>query len=74
MNPLMGCALAPPAQPPLHDLQGRGFQVAQEKHQPILGGRQWAVLVRGVAAGGARLPIEAPCGHMSWERGLKGRD
>jgi hypothetical protein len=74
MNPLMGLALAHPEPPPLHDLQGIGLQVDQEKQQPILGGRQWAVLVRGVAAGSARLPIEAPCGHMRLERGLKGRD
>jgi hypothetical protein len=74
MNPLMGFALAHPEQPPLHDLQGIGLQVDQEKQQPIRGGRQRAILVRGVAAGRARLPIEAPCGYMRLERGRKGRD
>jgi hypothetical protein len=74
MNPLMGFALAHPEQPPLHDLEGVGFQVDQDKQQPILGGRQWTVLVGRIPPGGARLPIEAPFGHMGLERGLKGRD
>jgi hypothetical protein len=74
MNPLMGFALAHPEQPPLHDLEGVGLQVDQDTEQPILGGRQRTVLVGGVSAGGAWLPIEAPVGHMSLERGLKGWD
>jgi hypothetical protein len=74
MNPLMGFALAHPEQPPLHHLERVGLQVDQEKQQPILRGRQRTVLVGRVAAGGTRLPIEAPVGHMGLERGLKGRD
>lgn len=70
----MGLALAHPAQPPLHDLQGVGLQVDQKKPQPILWRRQWTVLVGGVPPGGARLPIEAPGGHMRLERGFTGRD
>jgi hypothetical protein len=74
MNPLMGFTLAHPEQPPLHYLEGIGLQVDQEKQQPILRGRQRTVLVGRVVPGGTRLPIEAPVGHMSLERGLKGRD
>jgi hypothetical protein len=32
------------------------------------------VVVGGVLAGGAWLPVEAPRSHMSLERGLKGQD
>jgi hypothetical protein len=74
MKPLMGLALAHPEQPPLHDLEGVRFQVDQDKQQPILRCRQWAGLVGRVPAGGARLPIKAPLGHMRLERRLKGRD
>ena len=74
MNPLMGFALAHSEQPALHDLEGIGLQIDQDKQQPIRGGRQGTVLVGGLPAGGARLPIEAPVGHMGLERGLKGRD
>jgi len=73
MNPLMGLALAHPEESPLNDLQGIGFQVDQDKQQPILWGRQWTVLVGGVPAGRARLPIEAPLGHIGLVRGLKAR-
>lgn len=71
MNPLMSFALAHPKQPPLHDLERIGLQVDQDKQEPILGGRQGAVLVRDVLPGGAWPSIEAPAGHMSLERGLK---
>jgi hypothetical protein len=70
----MGCALAHPEQSPLHHLERIGLHVDQEKQQPILRGRQRTVLIGCVAAGGTRLPIEAPVGHMGLERGLKGRD
>jgi hypothetical protein len=70
----MGLALAHPEQPPLHHLERRGLQVDQEKQPPILRGRQRTVLIGGVAAGGTRLPIEAPVSQMGLERGLKGRD
>jgi hypothetical protein len=74
MNPLMGCALAYPEQPPLHHLKGIGLQVDQEKQQPILGRGQGTVRVGRVPTGGARSSIEAPFGHMGLERGLKGWD
>ena len=74
MKPLIRLALAHPKQPTLHHLQGIGLQIDQDKQQPILGGRQWTVLVGRLAAHGAWLPIEAPVGHMRLERGLKGRD
>jgi len=74
MNPLMCLALAHPEQPPLHDLERIGLQVDQDEQQPILGPRQWAVLVSGVPTGGAGPPIEAPLGHMSLECRLKGED
>jgi hypothetical protein len=74
MNPLVGFALAYPKQPPLHDLEGVGFQVDQDKQQPVLGGRQRTVRVGRVPPSGARLPIEAPTGHMGLEGSLKGRD
>jgi hypothetical protein len=70
----MRLALAHPKQSTLHDLQGRGLQIDQEKQQPILGGRQRTVLVGRLSAHGAWLPIEAPVGHLRLERGLKGRD
>jgi hypothetical protein len=74
MNPLMGFALAHPEEPPLHDLERVGLQIDQEKHQPILGG--WQRTIRGgrVPPGDARLPVEAPVGHMSLERSFKGWD
>jgi len=73
MHPLRRFALAHPEQPPLHHLERIGLQVDQEKQPPILRGRQRTVLVGRVAAGGTRLPLEAPMGHMGLERGLKGR-
>jgi len=71
MNPLMGFALAHPAQSPLHDLERISLQVGQEKQQPILGRGQRAVLAGGIPAGGAGPPIEAPLGHLGLEGGLK---
>jgi hypothetical protein len=71
MNPLMSLTLAHAEQPPLHDLKRIGLQVDQEKQQPILRCRQRTVLVGRIPAGGARLPIEAPVGHMGLERGFK---
>ena len=72
MNPLMGFALAHAKQSPWHDLERIGLQVDQDTQQPILGRRQWAVLVGGVPSGGAPLAVEPPCRHMSLEGGLKG--
>jgi hypothetical protein len=74
MNPLMSLALAHPEQSTVHDLEGIGLQVDQDKEQPVLRHRQWTVLVRRVAPGHTRLPIKAPVGHMGPERRLKGRD
>ena len=74
MNPLMGLALTHPEQPPLYHLEGVSFQVDQDKQESILGRRQRTIRVGRVPAGGARLPIEAPMGHVGLERGLKGRD
>jgi hypothetical protein len=70
----MGLALAQAEQPPLHHLERIGLQIDQDKQQPILRRRQRTVLVGRVPSSGARLPIEAPAGHMSLERGLKGLD
>ena len=72
MNPRMGFALAHAKQSPLHGLERIGLQVDQDTQQPILGRRQWAVLVGGVPPGGARVSIEPPCRHMGLEYGLKG--
>ena len=69
----MGFALAYPEQPSLHDLEGVGLQIDQDEQQPVLGGRQRTVLVGRIPAGRARLPIEAPVGHMALEGSLKGR-
>jgi len=74
VDPLMGLALAHPKEPPLHHLQRIGLHIDQEKQQPILRCGQGTVLVGRVPSGGARLPIEAPVGHMRLKRGLKGRD
>jgi hypothetical protein len=74
MNPLMGFTLTHAEQPSLHNLQGIGLQVDQDKEQAILGCRQRTVGVRRIPACGAELPIETPVGHMGWEGGLKGWD
>jgi hypothetical protein len=71
MNPLMGFTLTHAEQPSLHDLEGIGLQVDQDKQQSILGCRQRTVRVCRVPARGAGLPIETPVGHMSLEGGLK---
>ena len=69
----MGCALAHPEQPSLHHWEGRGLQGDQDTQQSVLGHGQRTVGVGRVATGRARLPIEAPVGHMGLERGLKGQ-
>jgi hypothetical protein len=68
----MGLALTHPEQPPLHDLEGRGLQVDQEKQEPILRRGQGTVRVGGIPTRGARSSIETPLGHMGLVRGLKG--
>jgi hypothetical protein len=70
----MGLALVSPAQPSLHHLEGRGVQVGQDTPQPILGRRQRTGLSSGRPADRARLPIEAPLGHLGLKCGLKRRD
>jgi hypothetical protein len=67
-------ALAHAEQPSLDDWEWRGLHIDQEAQQPILRRRQRTVLVGRVPPGRARLPIEAPVGHMRLERGLKGWD
>jgi hypothetical protein len=70
----MSLALAHAEQPSLDDLEWIGLQIDQEKQQPILRRRERTIHVGRVPPGGARLPIEAPMGHVGLERGLKGRD
>jgi hypothetical protein len=74
MNPLMGLALAHAEQPSLDDLEWIGLQIDQETQQAILRHRQRTVLVSRIPPGRARLPIEAPVGHVALKRGLKGWD
>src|SRR5439155_2469042 len=74
VKPLVGFALAHPEQAPMHDLEGRGFQVNQNEQQPIFRRRERAVLVYRQPAGGPACPIEAPRRHLRQERGLKGWD
>jgi hypothetical protein len=74
VNPLMGLALAPAEQPSLDDLERIGLHIDQEKPQPILRRRQRTILVGRVPPGGARLPLEAPVGHVALERRLKAGD
>ena len=68
---MIGLALVHPEQLPLHHLKGIGLQVGQDTQEPILGRRQRTVLIGGIPAGRARLPIEAPLGHMGLKGGLK---
>ena len=70
----MSLALAHAEQPSLDDLEWIGLHIDQEKQQPILRRRERTVLVGRVPPGRARLPIEAPVGHVALERGLKGWD
>jgi hypothetical protein len=51
VNPLIGLALVYSEQPSLYHLEGIGFQVGQDKQQPILGRRQRIVLIGGIPAG-----------------------
>src|SRR5882724_8677061 len=74
MNPLVRLALVHPKQSSVYNLQGIGFQIDQDKEPPVLRRRQRTVLIGRVPAGGARLAIEAPGGHMSLESGLKRRN
>jgi putative transposase len=74
VQPWLGLALVDPEQPSLHHLEGRGVQVGQATYQPILGRRQRTVLISGLPADRARLPIEAPLGHVGVKGGLKRRD
>jgi hypothetical protein len=70
----MGLALPHPEQAPLDALERRGLQIDQDTQQPIRRRRERTVLVGREPSGRARLPIEAPAGHLSLEGGLKGRD
>ncbi len=74
MNPLIGFALAHAEYASLDHLKRVCLYIGQNKQQPILRGRQGAVLVHGKLAGRPRFPIKAPCGHMHLKRRLKGRD
>src|SRR5215831_4347606 len=74
MDPLIGFALAHAEQASLDHLERVSFHIGQNKHEPILRGRQWTVLVHAKPAGRPGLPIEAPCRHMGLECRLKGRD
>lgn len=47
---------------------------SRDTQQLILGRRQRTVLIGGIPARSARLPIEALLGHMGPKRGLKRRD
>jgi hypothetical protein len=68
----MSFALADAEQPSLDDLERISFQVDEDTQQPSLRRRQRTILVGGVPPGRARLPIEAPVGHVALIRGLKG--
>jgi hypothetical protein len=74
VNPWIGLAVVHPEQPPLHHLEGRGVQVGQDTPQPLRGRWQRTVLIDGLPAGRARLPSEAPPGHMGLKGGRKRRD
>ena len=74
VDPLLGFPLAQATQAPLEHWQGIGVHLCQNKHEPILGCRQGAVLIDGALAGGAWGPLEAPRRPMRVQRGLKGRD
>jgi hypothetical protein len=74
VNPLIGFTLAHTKQPPLHHLERIGFEVDEDKEQPIFRRRQGAVLIDSKLAGGPRFPIETLHGHVRVQRGLEGRD
>ena len=69
----MSLALAHPNQPPLHDLEGVGLQVDQDKQQPLRRRRPGTVRRGRGSTGGARASIAAPVGHMGLKRGFKRR-
>jgi hypothetical protein len=60
VHPLVGFALAHPEQAPLHHLKRRGFEVGQDKQQPVFGGRQMAVLIHREPAGSPRFASHLP--------------
>jgi hypothetical protein len=74
VNPLIGFALAHAEEASLDHLQGVGFDVGQNKKEPIFGCRQGAVAIDGKLAGRPGFAIEPPYGHMRLEGRLKGRD
>src|SRR4029453_11674548 len=73
MNPLIGFALPHAEQAPLDHLEGVGLDVGKNKQEPILGGRQGAVLIDGKPASGPGFPIKAPHRRVRVERRLEGR-
>jgi hypothetical protein len=74
VKPLSGLALVHPEQPSLHHLEGIGFQGGPDTQQPLFGRRQRTARVGSLPAGRARLPIEAPLGHLGVKGGLNRRD
>jgi hypothetical protein len=74
MDPLIGFALDHPEQAPVHHLEGIGFEVGENKQEPIFRRREGAVFVHGKPARGPRLSIHAPRRHPGMERGLERRD
>jgi hypothetical protein len=74
MTPLIGFALAHAEQAPLDHLEGVGLDVGKNKQEPILWGRQGAVLIDSKPARGPGFPIKAPRRHVRVERRLEGRN
>jgi hypothetical protein len=66
--------VAPPEEPPLHDLERRSLPRHQDAQQSILRRGEGTVLRGAITTRGARLPSEAPEGHMGLKGGRKGRD
>src|SRR5262245_63604763 len=64
MHPLVGCALAHPAEASMPHLEGRGFEVDQDEAPAIFRRRSGTVLLHGKAAGSPGFPIEPPRGHI----------
>jgi len=73
VNPLIGLALPHAEQTALHHLERIGFEVGEQKKEPIFRRRQGAVLVHGKLARRPGFAIEAPRGHMGLEGRLKRR-
>src|SRR5262245_16248433 len=74
MDPLMGFALAPAEQAPLHHWEAVGLQGSEQEEQPVFGRWVGAVLVHAQSACGPGCAIKAPLSHMRLEGGLEGRD